>query len=72
MNIGIVEGDVENAAKMHRRHVLDYMSENTFSRKPYIFYNTWNYQERIQAWEGKPYLHEMNKGEDAERNRCCT
>ena len=61
MNIGIVQGDIENVAKMHRRHVLEYMSENIFSRKPYIFYNTWNYQERIQAWEGKPYLHEMNK-----------
>jgi alpha-galactosidase len=61
MNIGVIEGDTDNAAKMHRRHVLEYMSENTFSRKPYIFYNTWNYQERIQAWEGKPYLHEMNR-----------
>ncbi len=61
MNIGIVEGNAEDVAKAHRHHVLNYMSENTTSRKPYIFYNTWNYQERIQAWEGKPYLHEMNK-----------
>jgi alpha-galactosidase len=61
MNIGIVAGDAENVAKAHRHHILNYMSENITSRKPYIFYNTWNYQERIQAWEGKPYLHEMNK-----------
>lgn len=61
MNIGIVQGDVDKIAQLHRHHVLNYMSENVTSRKPYIFYNTWNYQERIQAWQGKPYLHEMNK-----------
>ena len=60
MNIGIVQGDVDKIAKLHRHHVLNYMSENVASRKPYIFYNTWNYQERNQAWQGKPYLHEMN------------
>ncbi len=61
MNIGIIEGDVENVAKMHRRHVLYYMSENTTSRKPYIFYNTWNFQERNLFWEGNTYLYDMNK-----------
>lgn len=61
MNIGIVHGNVEKMAQIHRHHILNYMSENVESRKPYIFYNTWNYQERIQAWHGKPYLHEMNK-----------
>jgi alpha-galactosidase len=61
MNIGIAPGGVDDLAKFHRHHVLNYMSENLTSRKPYIFYNTWNYQERIQAWQGKPYLHEMNK-----------
>lgn len=61
MNIGIVEGDVEKMAQIHRHHILNYMSENVASRKPYIFYNTWNYQERNQAWQGNPYLHEMNK-----------
>jgi alpha-galactosidase len=61
MNIGIVEGDVDKMAQAHRHHILNYMSENVASREPYIFYNTWNYQERIQAWQGKPYLHEMNK-----------
>lgn len=61
MNMGIVEGDVDKMAQVHRHHILNYMSENAASRKPYIFYNTWNYQERIQAWQGKPYLHEMNR-----------
>lgn len=61
MNLGVIEGDVNRVAEVHRHHILNYMSENVASRKPYIFYNTWNYQERIQAWQGKPYLQEMNK-----------
>ena len=36
------------------------MSENTESRKPYIFYNTWNFQERNHHWYKKPYLADMN------------
>ena len=61
MNIGIVDGDADKMAQVHRHHILNYMSENVESRKPYIFYNTWNYQERNQALHGNPYLHEMNK-----------
>ena len=61
MNIGAVKGDVSKMAQIHRHHILNYMSENTASRKPYIFYNTWNYQERNKAWYDKPFLFEMNK-----------
>jgi len=35
------------------------MNENTESRKPYIFYNTWNFQERNRHWYKKPYLADM-------------
>jgi len=45
----------------YRRFMLKHQSGNQESRKPYIFYNTWNYQERIQAWHGKKYLDEMNQ-----------
>jgi alpha-galactosidase len=61
MNIGQLRVMWISIAKVHRHHILNYMSENVASRKPYIFYNTWNYQERNQAWHGNPYLHEMNK-----------
>ncbi len=37
------------------------MTQNTESRKPYIFYNTWNFQERNKLWNDKPYLESMNE-----------
>ena len=37
------------------------MTQNTESRKPYIFYNTWNFQERNKLWNGKTYLESMNE-----------
>ena len=59
MNLGIATGDLQAMASYHREHVLRYMTENRASREPYIFYNTWNYQERNKNWYGNPYLHEM-------------
>ena len=44
----------------YRRFVLEEMCENPESRKPYLFYNTWNHQERLKYFEGKPYLSDMN------------
>jgi alpha-galactosidase len=35
------------------------MNLNSESRKPYIFYNTWNFQERNKHWYKKPYLADM-------------
>ncbi len=61
MNLGICKGGEKEIAMQHRDHVLHYMAENNASRKPYIFYNTWNYQERNKNWYGKPYLHSMNR-----------
>ena len=43
---GAVAGDENLLAKNYRSFVLHHMSQNTESRKPYIFYNTWNFQER--------------------------
>ena len=37
------------------------MSVNAESRKPYLFYNTWNFQERNKWWNGKPYLESMTQ-----------
>lgn len=55
----MVPGDEDQLAATYRDFVLKYMSLNTESRKPYIFYNTWNYQERMRNWQKKPYLTEM-------------
>ncbi len=55
------EGANKLAAR-YRRFVLEDMSLHRESRRPYIFYNTWNFQERNKWWNSKPYLHSMNSG----------
>ncbi len=44
----------------YRTFFLKYIAENLSSRKPYIFYNTWNAQERNRYFNGRPYLETMN------------
>lgn len=56
---GAVAGNQDLLASNYRNFVLHYMSLNTESRKPYIFYNTWNFQERNRNWYKKPYLADM-------------
>lgn len=59
--LGSVPGDRNQLAAALRQFLLTRQSLNNQSRKPYIFYNTWNYQERNKHWYAKPYLHEMNQ-----------
>ncbi|MDQ3842999.1 MAG: alpha-galactosidase, partial [Bacteroidota bacterium] len=54
-----VAGDEEVLAEGYRTFVLNYLTQNAESRKPYIFYNTWGRQERVQ-WTGQKYLSSMN------------
>ena len=54
-----IEGDKESLAAQYRTFMLKYISENTESRKPYIYYNTWGRQERVK-WAGAQYLTTMN------------
>jgi len=54
-----IVGNEDALAKNYRDFMLNYMSENLESRKPYIFYNTWNFQERNKHWYKKPYLGDM-------------
>jgi len=56
---GAVSGDENLLAASYREFMLKYMSQNLESRKPYIFYNTWNFQERNRNWYKKPYLADM-------------
>jgi len=57
--VAAIEGTEEQLAENYREFVLKYMSQNLESRKPYIFYNTWNFQERNKHWYKKPYLSDM-------------
>lgn len=59
--IAAVDGSEDDLARSYREWVLLYQTPNIESRKPYIFYNTWNYQERVKAWQQRPYLADMNE-----------
>jgi alpha-galactosidase len=55
------KGDQDMLARQYRAFVLEDMTMFSESRKPYVFYNTWNYQERNQAWNGAAYLDSMHQ-----------
>jgi alpha-galactosidase len=59
LEASIIKGDEAKLASGYREFILKYMTENSESRKPYIFYNTWNFQERNRNWYKKPYLADM-------------
>jgi alpha-galactosidase len=56
-----IQGSEANLASEYRDFVRRWQSPNMESRKPYIFYNTWNYQERLKNWKQESYLAEMNE-----------
>jgi alpha-galactosidase len=58
--LGAIRGDRLALQKAYRNFVLRHLALSPASRRPRIFYNTWNYQERLKN-EGKPYLAEMNE-----------
>jgi alpha-galactosidase len=53
------KGGEKALASTYREFILRYVTANAESRKPYIFYNTWGRQERVQ-WTGQKYLSSMN------------
>ncbi len=60
LQIGAVKGNVDDLARAYREFQLKYCSPNRESRKPYIFYNTWAFQERNKFYNGAAYLDSMN------------
>ena len=61
LQFGGVKGGLDDLACAYRTFQLKYASPNAESRKPYIFYNTWAFQERNRFWNGKTYLSDMNQ-----------
>jgi alpha-galactosidase len=61
MHFAAGDGSPDDLAPAYREFVLRYMTENAASRAPYIFYNTWNYQERKKHWYKTPYLDKMHQ-----------
>lgn len=60
MHAALLDGDISEAAAQYRYFVLKHLSANQETRRPYIFYNTWNFQERNKWFNGKSYLESMN------------
>jgi alpha-galactosidase len=61
MQIAAIEGSISDMAQQYRRFVLRHMSLNAASRTPYVFYNTWCFQERNKWWNKKTFLASMNE-----------
>lgn len=59
--IGAIRGTTDGLARAYREFQLSYCSLNKASRKPYIFYNTWAFQERNRFYNKKAYLSSMNE-----------
>ncbi len=59
MQTGAVRGTEASLAHAYRQFVLKHMAIQVESRQPYIFYNTWAFQERNKHWNHKPYLESM-------------
>lgn len=58
--LGYYPGELSAFLKEYRHFFLEEVCENSESRKPYIYYNTWNYQERQRYFHNRPYLESMN------------
>ena len=61
LHIGAVAGSEDDLARAYRAFLLNGVTQNAESRQPYIFYNTWNFQERNRWWYGNPYLESMRQ-----------
>ena len=61
LQVGAVCGDEDALARAYREFQLRYCTLNTASRKPYIFYNTWAFQERNKFYNRQNYLTSMNQ-----------
>jgi len=59
-HIGLCKGNSSDMLKQYRFFLLHNQSDSKASREPYIFYNTWNNQERNRAFRGRKYLQDMN------------
>jgi len=48
-------------ASQFRTFVRKYLEAQGESRRPYLYYNTWNFQERNKWWNGKGYFTSYNE-----------
>ena len=58
--MGAIDGSEEQLASHYRQFILNRFAVNNASRRPYIYYNTWAFQERNKHWNKQDYLTSMN------------
>jgi len=58
--LGLAPVRLDEFLRCYRRFFLEEISESAESRRPYLFYNTWNYQERNRYFRNRPYLESMH------------
>ncbi|ANE46434.1 hypothetical protein SY83_09285 [Paenibacillus swuensis] len=56
----VVRGSLKEMEHCYRTFILEDISLCNASRKPYIYYNTWAYQERNRHWNRSKYLDSMH------------
>ena len=61
LQVGAAAGGEEELTRAYREFQLKYCTLNAASRRPYIFYNTWAYQERNKFYNRQNYLTSMNR-----------
>lgn len=61
LELGIAPLGKDALLRRYREFFLNEVAENVESRKPYLYYNTWNHQERNKYFKGLPYLHDMHQ-----------
>lgn len=57
----VAPGNIDKLAGAFRTFMLQGQTNNLASRRPYIFYNTWCYQERNKWWNDQKFLTSMNQ-----------
>jgi len=61
LQLGAVKGTQDDLARAYRDFQLNYCTLNAESRKPYIFYNSWCFQERNKFFNKTTYLSSMKQ-----------
>ncbi len=56
-----VDAGLNDLRDAYREFARKYLAISGGTRKPYIFYNTWNFQERNHHWYKHAYLDSMNQ-----------
>lgn len=58
--LALTESALPALQAAYRRFILEEICQDDASRRPHVYYNTWDYQERNRYFRKRPYLESMN------------